>query len=355
MPIALCECARSLHAADARLKNFGEDAVWTAPTNIGTPAQKLQLLVDTGSPVLWAFSDKCDLCGTGSFDPSKSSTFVNSTKRIEYAYGTGRTSVNGFAVKDTVGIGSTSTPGVDWALIDEEWLMRLGDVSAGLSGWSWPVTTHGGFALPVPYIQATKKQWSDPTFGIYLNRDSKIAQEAGVASKGKGAITISGVDSQYFEGDLTWTERRVLSDSFVFGWGIDFPSFTINGRKHTLAAGAGAVLDSGTSLIYGPPDDVAAFYEGYAGANANGYGSWSVPCDNFDNKVSFHFAGKDWPIEPVDLIWGEGTQCLGSVVASAGLKADGHWLVGGAFLKNVYTAHRYDPPGVGFAPLKAGL
>lgn len=343
---------------DTRLHDVEPDQLWVAPTSFGTPPQDLPLLVDTGSAALWAFSTKCQGCGTGAFDVTKSSTFVNTSEPASYAYGSGATTIQGWHVKDTVGISGVTTENAEFAVIDAETNAKLDKTSAGLSGWSWPFTDEDGkIANPVPYIQAKNKQWSEPVFGVYLNRKNPRAEAHGTQSKGDGALTVSGVDHQYFDGELTWTPRREDKKRAEFAWLIDFPHFTANGKQRDLDPSSLAILDTGTTLVFGPPDDVRAFWSSVPGAIDNNDGTWTVDCNRTDIKASFNLAGKDWEFDPTDLIFeDEPGKCFGAIIYQMSMWPLGaKWLVGGTFLKNVYTAFQYDPPQVGLAKLKEGL
>ena len=73
------------------------------------------------------------------------------------------------------------------------------------------------------------------------------------------------------------------------------------------------------------------------------------------------FGGKSWPINPQDINLGSVSSssnlCAGGIfdlTAGSSIGAGGgnpSWVVGAAFLKNVYSVFRYQPAGVGFAEL----
>lgn len=345
-------------ALTRRLQNVYPDTLWTAPTAFGTPPQTLPLLVDTGSATLWAFSAKCVGCGTGSFDVGASCTFVNTSEPAAYGYGTGSTQISGWRVEDTIGLGGVSTEGVEFAVIDAQRNARLNETAAGLSGWSWPSTDAAGRnATPVPYVQA-HGQWTEPTFGLFLNRRNPRAERAGTQSRGPGALTVSGVDTGYFDGELAWTPRELIRPQLSWAWSVRFPSLSVDGKAVPLPNETYAILDSGTTLVYGPPGTVADLWARVPGATPNGDGTWGLDCDRTDIHASFSFAGRDWDIDPTDLVYrnDQTGKCFGAIVYNLGMSGlRPHWLIGGAFLKNVYTAYQYDPPRVGFAKLKEDL
>jgi len=76
-------------------------------------------------------------------------------------------------------------------------------------------------------------------------------------------------------------------------------------------------------------------------------------------EVSIAFGGKYWPIDPQDANFGplNGSNiCLGAFfVYNTGNSTGGPtWVVGTAFLKNVYTVLRSQPTAIGFAELSSG-
>lgn len=127
-----------------------------------------------------------------------------------------------------------------------------------------------------------------------------------------------------------------------------------------------AVIDSGTTLVYGPQKDTDALYSAISGAFSwQGQYFFPQPAQGQSLGVSFTFGGVDYPIYDGDLVWqcataaewGMGsrvgssrtTYCQGTIQAQSSGATD--WLVGGAFMKNVYTVFRNDPQSIGFAPL----
>lgn len=59
--------------------------------DIGSPGQKLSILIDSGSDWFWVTTDKCRWCGGETrYNPKESSTYSNvGTKEVLLQYGSG--------------------------------------------------------------------------------------------------------------------------------------------------------------------------------------------------------------------------------------------------------------------------
>ena len=72
------------------------------------------------------------------------------------------------------------------------------------------------------------------------------------------------------------------------------------------------------------------------------------------------FGGRSWPIDPRDINLGQistgSSTCVGAFFDAqvSNQTTNGQfWLLGTAFLKNVYLVLRFQPPAIGFAELSA--
>ncbi|KZV60759.1 acid protease [Peniophora sp. CONT] len=169
-----------------------------------------------------------------------------------------------------------------------------------------------------------------------------------------GAITFGGRNTTLFQGDVDFQNfPSGLSTSF---WYQNLASLTVNGNSVSISNGLSAI-DTGTTLLAGPPDDVADFYKQISGSRSVGNGMYSYPCSTSLN-VTISFGGRSWPISPNDLNRGRmgNGQCMGGVASMENKPPNDtypRWIVGDTFLKNVYTVFRANPPSVGFAELSS--
>lgn len=140
-------------------------------------------------------------------------------------------------------------------------------------------------------------------------------------------------------------------------------AITLNGQNLTNLGTPNVAIDTGTTLIGGPSAVVEQFYTQIGGAYAldGAYeGYYTYPC-NANISIAFQFGNmvscgcqqietsaeisvmpQTYNMSAEDLNLGifRGNQCLGSffdLTLSSGSAQVISWVIGGAFLKNVYT------------------
>jgi cathepsin D len=111
-----------------------------------------------------------------------------------------------------------------------------------------------------------------------------------------------------------------------------------------------AIIDTGTTLIVGDSQSVAAAYKNIRGASDNGDGTYSISCSS-SPAFSMTFAGTDFALDPSTFVLdnGDGT-CIGGLSYDDDTASE-FWIVGDVFLQNVYTAFDVGNSQVGFAAL----
>jgi len=150
----------------------------------------------------------------------------------------------------------------------------------------------------------------------------------------------------------------------------------VNGNSVSLPSGqrSYAAIDTGTTLVGGPANQIADLYSQIPGsqpATGNFQNYYTYPCDTAVN-VSLSFGGsKSWSISPADFRLSKLTSdtCLGAFFELSTGSSAPSWIVGDTFLvrfhvaitppspglnvcqKNVYSVFRYEPLSIGFAEL----
>jgi len=164
-----------------------------------------------------------------------------------------------------------------------------------------------------------------------------------------GSLDFGSANNVYYTGNIEYSH---LEGTLKY-WKVPIQSLTINGRR--IEAGSKiAALDISTSFVLAPQNVVGAFYAHVPNAEPGTgilEGLYVIPCNTsveFNlviKRVIYPISVADWvfPLDPNDDL------CIGMIASYNGTTVQ--WVLGGTFLKNVYTVFRYDPPSVGFANL----
>ncbi|THH00463.1 hypothetical protein EW145_g7072 [Phellinidium pouzarii] len=326
--------------------NQNADSTYFGSIAIGTPPVAFDVILDTGSADLWVASSSCTSgCNDiAKFNPSSSTSFSNLTEPFSITYGSGAAA--GFVAKDTIQMAGFSVQDQVFAICDEVSQDLLSNPVSGLMGLAFNTISSSG-ALPFWQALVQGNAWDSPVMSFQLSRfvDVQNAQslEAG------GSFTMGDIDYNNIPGG---------SGSY---WIQELSELTVQGKSVTLTPGSTsyAAIDTGTTLVGGPSDAIAALYAQIPGSqpgSGNYEGYFEYPCDT-DVEVSMAFGGASWSISPADfkLTQLSQSQCLGAFFdlnASSGGSTPS-WIVGDTFLKNVYSVFRFNPPSVGFANLSS--
>ncbi|KAF7300915.1 Aspartic peptidase A1 [Mycena kentingensis (nom. inval.)] len=341
----------------------GADMAYLVDVSFGTPPQTLPLTINTGTSDIWVIGAQCSSnCGAKpAFDPSKSSSARNTTSKLTLGYLGG--SASGTVFRDTLSVGGVSVENTPFLLANGlSANFVAGDHLSGILGLAF-----GGIAA-VPNTSAPfwMSLADDKTFAIHLTRGS----EDPAPSTG-GTLTIGGTNSALYHGEVEYLELTGKDGAY---WTLDLASMSVNGTSILVDATTKlASIDVGSTIIAGPPGDVAKLWAAVPdSAEAEFDGFYSFPCAA-PPLISLSFGGVAWPISTADINYGRltdhglsdptGTLCLGTIFALFTAPGDNFfsnkttagerpsWIIGDSFLKNVYTVFRQEPPAVGFARL----
>ncbi|KAH9948108.1 aspartic peptidase domain-containing protein [Amylocystis lapponica] len=309
---------------------------WTGTVQIGTPGQSFAIDFDTGSSDLWVPASGCDSCGNHSkYTSGSSSTFKKESGSFDISYQDGSTA-EGDVATDTVSVAGVSVTGQKFSPVTTESGEFQKDPADGLMGLAFTAISS---LKTSPYFltAVSQKAVSQGVFAFKL------------ASSGS-ELYIGGTDSSLYTGDI---EYHDLSNTEGY-WQIGSGSAIINGEA--VATDLETIIDSGTTLMYGPADGVAQFYSAIDGAQEydSQNGLYSFPCSSAPTIAFSWGSGKTWTISADDFNLGAissgSDQCQGALgVSDVG---ENRWLLGDTLLLNVYTAFSADKNAVGFAALK---
>jgi cathepsin D len=343
--------AQRVHA----LQYYGE-------VSIGTPPQKFTVIFDTGSGHLMVPSAKCDSAACAvhkRFAMKNSSTAMaigwadEPLKAVEDENDRDTMVVN-FAMGDAVGqyardkvcLGA-ETPfcaTADFVEMTEESDNPFKDAEwDGIVGLGQAVSDAPEFNLFGVLADASSPKMSQPVFAVYLGRG--IEDEA--------EISFGGVRKERMQGDLTWVP--VYEEGY---WQFQFTDFLVDGKPMNMCNKYGdrkcqAVLDTGSSLMMGPQDDLTVLLK-----------ALHFPRDTQQNcsknmtfpKLGFVIANKTFEMDPDDYMdrsqdnHAPGMETCWAHMMPVGDTGRGPIMVlGMPFLRAFYTAYDVKAKKIGIA------
>ncbi|CAK5266672.1 unnamed protein product [Mycena citricolor] len=310
---------------------------WTGSVSIGTPATRFVIDFDTGSSDLWVPSSACrsSCSGKTKYSPSGSSTSASKSGSFSIQYGDGST-VSGPIYTDTVSVAGVSVTKQYLAGVTTLSSEFTTDPADGLLGLAFPAISNLGHN---PYFQTAISEGavSANRFGFYL------------ASSGS-SLYIGGTDTRKYTGAIEYND---ITSSSGF-WQVTGASVKVG--SSTVVSNLQTIVDSGTTIMYGPPALVKQIFAQVPGAklydSTNGY--YSYPCST-PPKISINYGGKDWTISSANLNLGRtssgSSSCVSSLAAQDLGLGSRVFLLGDSFMKNQYTVFDVDRNAVGFASL----
>ncbi|KAJ7701588.1 acid protease [Mycena rosella] len=334
--------ARIERRADKRqaetLTDEKNDVEWAGTISIGTPAQQFLIDFDTGSSDLWVPSSSCNgtSCSSKSkFVAASSSTATKKNGTFAIFYGDGST-VTGPVFTDTVTVAGVKASDQYFSPVTTLSASFTDDPVDGILGLAFPAISN---LNKNPFFNTASKDGTVDAnqFGFFL-------------ASNNSELYLGGTNANKFSGNI---EYHTVNKSTGF-WQI--PNARAKVGSTTAVSGFETIIDSGTTIMYGPPAAVKEIYAKVKGSavfdSTNGY--YSFPC-NSTPEIAFNWGGADWVISTDNINLGtteDGSKlCVGALAGQDMGLGDDVWLLGDSFMKNVYTAFDFDQGAVGFAEL----
>ncbi|KAJ3852522.1 acid protease [Lentinula lateritia] len=324
------------------------DVEWAGNIEIGTPKQKFLIDFDTGSSDLWVVDKSCTEgpCSNKKqkYDAGNSKTSKQESGTFSILYGDNST-VSGPIHSDTVTVKGITAKDQKFSSVTTLSKSFADDPTAGILGLAWPKISN---LKATPWFLNAAEQGAVKTkeFGFHL-------------SSGKGSeLYLGGTNPELYEGSLEY-HKVDPSDGF---WQVLNASIYVGGKE--AGKDFSTIIDSGTTLMYGPPDAVKELFSKVDGAKLydETEGFYSFPCDKVP-EVSFSWGkkGKKFVIPSENFNLGTtekgSSSCIASLAAS-NLGLGNAWLIGDSYMKGVYSGFRFgkekieEDAAVGFAELK---
>lgn len=291
------------------------------------------MLIDSGSANTWVFGANCsaEACTRhDTFGKDDSDTLNITSARWSVSYGTGN--VGGIVASDNfafadydveLGFGLAMNASDDFTSYPMDGILGLGRASSNKLG-----------TATLMDVLADQKLLEANMFGVHLSRSVDGAAD--------GQITFGAADTSKFSGDLSYT-TSLSTDGL---WEIPADGVGVDGQDVGLV-GKTAIIDTGTSYILMPLADAKVLHAKLPGSTSAGE-SFSVPCDT-SLLVQFTFSGVVYNVLPKDYVGKPdttGKMCASNIIGHQSFGKD-TWLLGDAFLKNVYTVFDFDEDRIG--------
>ena len=326
-----------------------EAIYYIGPVVIGT--QTFQVIYDTGSNMLWVPSSTC-----GSTCASRTlytGSYTSANQQMDLTYGSG--SVTGTMVYASVTFADETLSSFKIGLASNVGFPGFSSSEFdGILGLAWPSLNAD---LNVPAIVPTMYSSNlipNNLFTIYLNSDGT-----------NGELNVGEIDPSRYQGDI-----RYMPLTLKLWWTVNLIDVTLNNAAVTSTSKYSTIIDSGTSLIIGPDDQVIALMnsiQSVSGKNVyydSSSAIYAVYCTDVTAlpSMTFTLAGSDNQMYQFTMpaaayivsslssnpaICPLGIQGSGSISSLSSTSIN--WILGDPFLRSFYTVYDYEESRIGVA------
>lgn len=326
---------------------------------VGTPGKLFRVLFDSGSGDLWLPTIDCrgiDKTIINTYNQRQSSSFVDDGRPVKLSYANG-VAISGYLAREFVQFGNLAIQNQTFIQIDAH-----------------------------PNAQQLQHYHVDGILGLNFKSGSgfqdveapldKMMRAVGQNSKGKaksmlsfslnhgedpnraGQMIIGGLDESLYTGEIAWVplmrsgEWKFRLDSIELNYPDTDEGYweTSNVDLNVCPHGCDALVDTGTTVILGPPKDIVRLNE-KIGAFHVGGGRFALPsCEGLDAKLpslSVSISGKRFSLAPSQYTFLMDGNCISPFrIINAVLP---HWTLGNMFIGHFYAILDFDKQQFGLA------
>lgn len=302
-----------------------------AKVKIGTPAQDLELLLDTGSPITWVYGPDTTYKDAPQFNPSDSKSFVAYNTSLLASYGSGQ--YMGYWGQDTVEV-----PAATYELSKQSSNLAQNFIFGVVESFAAAAGAPGLLGLGPHYEGAGPSNYTtlpealynqniteSPAFSVYLHGD-------------EGKLILGGWDHNEIEWPVYGFHHIQARDNF---YRVPFTELALNhGDPYDVVNTA--LLDTGSPMSLMPPGFIKKIGDQYNLTEYAKYGTYYTTEDvsNLEGWVTFRLGQFEIDIAVKDLfvpgeyIWmNDGP----ANVTSLSLIGSPNYLLGDVFFRHVYT------------------
>ncbi|KAF9994538.1 hypothetical protein BGZ80_009834 [Entomortierella chlamydospora] len=315
--------------------------------DMGTPAQKTELLFDTGSSLVWVADSQ--------FKGSKSKTIKDLKFANLLEYGSGNVTIDfysdslaigGYKVKQSFGIASNVSA------IGTNGIIGFGPLDlAGVTNQH-----NKTYAIPTPMDNFySSHQISTEVVGVDFRPIWNGAQQAS-----NGEIDIGGIDHSKYKGKLTYIPVTKKSPAKYY-WGVDIPRISFG--NHVASTGRSGIVDTGTTLILLQQNILEKLFSYVPGATLDSNTTlYTIPHGKLNKlkDITFTIGSKPFTLTPQQYMipqnqyenWELTKGVHYTYFSTLGFDASLDAIIGQKFLENYYSVFDTTHHRVGLAPRK---
>jgi len=327
---------------DIVIKDFA-DAQYFGTISVGTPPQTLRVVYDTGSSNLWVNKQTGFLSPHKHYIDTQSSTYVKNGTVFKIEYGSGP--VSGYYSEDTVHLGGIDLTDYTFAEVDNTKGLGLGWAVGhfdGICGMGWDGISVDHVKTPLRAI-VDSKELAANQFAFYLG-----------SGGADGELVLGGVDRAHYTGEFATVPVIETVPGILGYWALAMDDAKIGGNSVTTTRKA--IIDSGTSLLAVPTEDIKKIASALGAKPAAGGKEYTVDCNTTAPDVEFVIGGKSYVLTKEDYVLNEQGSCLlGFLGMDVPAPAGPLYILGDVFMRAHYVKFDLDNKQLGFAQIKKGV
>lgn len=347
--------------------------------SIGNPPQKFDVLFDTGSSYAWIPSSKCfEGClkngniPRSQYKSNESSSYENlHGLPLEITYGKGKTV--GFWSADDIKIGDHLKFEKQFFGEATQLMDAQDEVYDGIFGLGFGIETNKTDKISDPhrydkiplYSIVNQSLLSEPVFSFDLravirnNDGNNNDHHLNITSDFGGEILFGAIDESRFIGEISYVELRPGAQSWKIWLNSVMTIFKNDDRErseslYVCSRGCNAIVDTGTSFIVGPRQDVALLMKQMGAFKSGSYYKLSS-CEQLSSlpNLVFNIDNNEFIIKPKDYVI-KIPDSNGDIICSPGILGIGGmiynplWVLGDVFISQYYTVFDYGNKRIGF-------
>mmetsp|Transcript_12535 Transcript_12535/g.27031 ORF Transcript_12535/g.27031 Transcript_12535/m.27031 type:complete len:366 (+) Transcript_12535:157-1254(+) len=348
--LSLVHIAATQITVPIRWVNYQNSPKWVIPITLGTPAQEIKVVLDSGSAMFYT--------NTGNpYNPAQSTTATTRGIKTSVHYFS-PPEIPGQLYTDVLRIGKVA---VNYTFMATTHIANTTDPTSpsGLMGWAWPAWAANGSCVSSTACTACggSNAGTSPVFqalyGAGYALQNLFSTWLKTKTNVKSEMVIGGINRKRYKGNITWakiirnTGERLDFDQGVNVFWMFHTSITIqytDGFAQQLCTNCTAIADTGTGSIKGPKTQIDTLLSVLGKKTPHGCARYLV----------FSFPGSGSIKLPLNTLAACTAKLSASLLSSSVpctiTNKDQWWTLGVGFVNYFHTTYDFGNGRIGFAP-----